>query len=288
MSERRTFGYPIRLDNGEVVKVPLGPYAVTLAALNCLTVLELEDMPDFDPAWIFPEDSTSTKDFHEKLDQLYDLLRERTKDPSILGEGIAISLDLLAYVGILTNRAVGVTVNIWSLSELAEKNEEFKKLIHYKIPNGLSFDQIEEAVKQVADGLATVLSKEDTPYKPLVRSGSAINPSQMGQSFGVVGLKPNLDGGIIPNPVNTSFLRGLRNESDLLTNAMGARKALITNHYQVSNSGYFSRKLTLLALNHRLLNVSDCGVRRGLRVNVSSRGVLNRLAGREHCRRRRG
>jgi hypothetical protein len=104
----------------------------------------------------------------------------------------------------------------------------------------------------------------------------------MRQAFVNIGVKPGLmDGELMPEPVDTNFLRGMRNVEDYYICAVGARKALTTNYKQVKNSGYLSRKLVLLTANQLIDPVlTDCGTRHGVKTVVTTEDHARRLIGR--------
>ena len=65
----------------------------------------------------------------------------------------------------------------------------------------------------------------------------------------------------MPVPINTNLgIQGLKTPGDYLLDGKGGRKALVFNKKYTDNSGYFSRKLNLLASNIRLSrsHVHDC------------------------------
>lgn len=134
------------------------------------------------------------------------------------------------------NTLVGITVNLSSLGQLAARNPKVKELLNFTIPEGLELNDIEKTVDEHVKAINEILKKEESVYKPLLLGG-AVNARQLGQTFVNVGLKPDIEGNVIPEPVNTSFIRGLRGRQDFKTCAIGARKALVISHKQVKNSG---------------------------------------------------
>jgi hypothetical protein len=81
--------------------------------------------------------------------------------------------------------------------------------------------------------------------------------------------------------INTSFLRGLECVDDYIVSASGARKALITSQKEVKSSGYLSRKLQLLVLDHFLIyEIDKCNTNFGIQVNIEDENVLKKIIGR--------
>jgi hypothetical protein len=135
------------------------------------------------------------------------------------------------------NVRVGNTLNLYDLIQLSKRNEDFDKLIRFTIPDGMQFDEIEDLLALKNRELIQILSTEDNVLRNYVNSKTGINIKQLGQTMINIGLKPDLDGNIIPEPINTNYIQGLRNEDDYYTNGTGARKALITNFEEVKNAG---------------------------------------------------
>ncbi|ALN97898.1 DNA-directed RNA polymerase beta' subunit [Bacillus phage vB_BpuM-BpSp] len=219
-----------------------------------------------------PSDLSSYKDYYTKLLEKFkysDKIKELIKD--VVGELSIYSADI--------NVTYGNTVSAKLLIDLAKKNKEFRDLLNYNLPNKpLEFNEIEEIINKNLKKIMEILSTTDNVLNPFIKSGAGINSKQLGQVVSLIGSKPDLFGKIIPYPINTSFLRGLDVKSYYI-NALGARKSLITNFKQVRNSGYLTRKLSLLLLDTKLNDVEDCGSHPNnyIKINIESKKVLNRF-----------
>lgn len=191
--------------------------------------------------------------------------------------------DVISELAILSgdiNLTFGNTVSIKSLVDLGKKVGRFRELLHYRLPKdeALTFDEIEAIIKKNLAEIMKILSETDNMLRFYISSGAGINAKQFGQVLSLVGSKPDLFGKIIPYPINTSFLRGLDVRSFYI-NALGARKALITNHQQVRNSGYLTRKLSMLLMDTKLTDLDDCGNSYGnfLDIHIDNKDVLKRF-----------
>jgi RNA polymerase Rpb1, domain 5 len=209
----------------------------------------------------------------------------------------------LATVSGEMNAIFGNSVSIKSLIDLSNNNKEFRDLLHYTLPDNqnIQFDEIEDIIKKNLNRIMEILGNTDNQLTSYINSGSGINSKQFGQVVSLIGSKPDLYGKIIPVPINTSFMRGL----DVLAfyiNALGARKALITNHQQVRNSGYLTRKLSVLMMDTNAIDsgemnfdapeidlpeikvsdIEDCGSHENnyMGISVSNKKILDRLNGR--------
>ncbi|AMS01238.1 DNA-directed RNA polymerase beta' subunit [Bacillus phage AR9] len=200
----------------------------------------------------------------------------------------SIIKDVISELAIFSgdiNVTFGNTVSIKSLIDLGNKVKRFRELLHYRLPNdeALEFNDIEAIIKKNLDEIMKILSETDNMLRYYIDSGAGINSKQFGQVLSLVGSKPDLFGKIIPYPINTSFLRGLDVRSFYI-NALGARKALITNYQQVRNSGYLTRKISMLLMDTKLIDLDDCGSHENnyLSINVENKDVLKRFSKRSY------
>ena len=219
----------------------------------------------------------TNKHFSKVIKRFYD-----TQDPSALNLSVAESFRLIAYFSTYFTVSSGISTSIKKLFDIEKEVPALRDLLEWEIPSGLQFNEIEDLVNLKAKELFTVLEgAEHTNYSKILRSGSIINRDQFRQAVLNISLKPDIAGQIIPDPINTSYLRGLRGYSDLYTNSIGARKALITNFYAVKKSGYLARKFVLLqAGNYIREDVEDCGTPFGLCFEVVSEEHAQMLIGR--------
>jgi len=198
-----------------------------------------------------------------------------------LNDQISAIIRDISDLGARFNSLYGNTITIQDHIDLADKNPEYDELLNFTIPNGLQFSEIEDIIKIKVDRAVEILAADDSPLANLLNSGSAINVKQFGQSVINVGLKPDLFGKIIPQPINTSLLRGFTCPRDFYINAIGARKALITNHKQVRNAGYLARKLALMIFETDVSDeYTECDTHHGVTITVNSEKMAERLIGR--------
>lgn len=250
-----------------------------LTFLICFRVFVEIDFP-FTEEYLFnPSDTRNINNF-------FDLVIENTSDSlstELFGDvkrSLMVTVSELARVSGDINLANGNTISIKTFIDLANAIPEFNDLIHAKLPDdNLQFNEIEDIMKNWLDRTIEILKSNETDVTTYLNSGSGINTKQFGQVVNIVGPKPDLDGNIIPYPINTSFLRGL-GLPDFFINAKGARKALITNSSQVRNSGYLNRKLSMLCLDERVVTDTVCDTKHPMPVVIFDKNVLKRYEGR--------
>lgn len=157
------------------------------------------------------------------------------------------------------NVQLGNSINVYDIVHLMKVNQEVADIINYKTSNDDQYAEMEAGITKANNRLIEIFRSPEvkTCYRGIIGS---TNKNQFSEVFTNIGLKPDLFGRIIPEPINTSFLRGMRNSDDFFINATGARKALTTNAIQVGMAGYLTRKLCLLLIRTTMdRSVDDCG-----------------------------
>lgn len=258
--------------NGETLTTTLGR---ALAA--CILIMPLKEINDTtNLVNIF--NSTIHDDISNHMNVIIDTLTAYKVDQHEICNKVSHALEQLADLGANFNMVEGNTISIYDIVQLCNKNPEISELLNFDIPNNLQYKEIEELVQSKVDRLVTLIKQDDSSSTAnLLRSNSMINVKQFGQLLVNVSLKPSLSGDIIPEPINTSFLRGLRNVQDFYINMTGARKASITNAKEVSSSGYLARKASISILNHMLVDVDECDTLYPIIFHVDSHDTLKRL-----------
>lgn len=205
------------------------------------------------------------------------------KNQKELNEVISEIREELSWIGLDFNPIIGNTINLYDKIQLAKRNERYNEIIHTKLDEvTMSMDEIENEMKVRTDDLLKILSTEDNCFQDYINSKEGVNRDQLTQLEVVIGPKPTMSGQVFPKIVNTNFLvNGLETPSDYLIDASGGRKASVINFTQVKDSGYMTRKLSLLCMN-TLLNPEneDCGSTNYMHLTIDCKKTLNRLNGR--------
>jgi hypothetical protein len=202
-------------------------------------------------------------------------------DPESLSLATAAATNYIAELACAIAGRVGTSVSIRGLLDAGIADPAVMALLNWSAPDG-ELGDIEKAADVAGAELIDRLKAMPGEFGRLLRCGSAVNRDQMRQAFVNIGVKPGLmDGELMPEPIDTSFVRGMRGVEDFYICAVGSRKALTTNYKQVKTSGYLSRKLVLLVANHVVdPNLEDCGTGHGVQLVVQSEDHASRLGGR--------
>ena len=148
------------------------------------------------------------------------------------------SIEEISRLSIDTTLKIGTTVNTYELYNLIQNNKKLKKIYNTNFKDETDFKVIEEKIGKLSDQfIKTAQNKKGNSYGELLRAGT-FNPKQFRQLVVNIGSKPGLDGKIIPEIVNTNFLKGLRHSQDSYIMAETARKVLIISHRNIRSSGW--------------------------------------------------
>jgi hypothetical protein len=197
-------------------------------------------------------------------------------DVSEITKKIQVVIERTAAYAWHFNLVKGNSVNIFDLLMAAHVDEEVMAILNFTSDENAQFSTIEESVEAQSKRLIEILKsdKHDTCLRNML---SSVSLKQFQQAFVNISLKPDLYGKVIEKPINTSFLRGMRNSTDYFINATGARKALITNASEVRAAGYLSRKLALLVIGLELDHNELCDGSVLLPVTVTCKEHAKRL-----------
>ena len=229
MSERHSL-VKVIVDEYEI-EMPKSQLLINLILLKPFYIFD----KDIDIEFIYKE-TKMTEDI--LADYFNDLIAHfKDEDYKVLNTTISEIIENLADLSGEVNVKVGNSISLYSIIKLAEDNERFNELINYKIPNNIQLKEIEDYLEDGREELVEILSTNPNEMKNYLNSETGINTKQLAQVIMNVGLKPNLHGKVIPTPIDSNFLQGLRHVRDFYINSISGRKALITNFSNVRTSG---------------------------------------------------
>lgn len=179
---------------------------------------------------------------------------------------------------------LGLTMNIETFIDVANKNDRFDEIIRTKLDPAMQPSEIEEKLHNLMNEELQILMTEDNALRPMLRSGTGIKPKQLSEFSISGGLKPDISGSTMPIPINSNLLvGGLETVSSYFVDSVGGRKALIFNKNVMGRSGHFARKTMLLVSDIKLRNDYDhCGSVHPIVFEVKTKEHLKRLVGRNY------
>jgi hypothetical protein len=182
------------------------------------------------------------------------------------------------------NVLAGNSISFHDFVRLHAEDEKAREIFNGGITKRMQFDEIEDKFNKLGREIEKYFkSRKDTELYPFVVTGTGINRKQLTQAIGFVGLKPDIDGSIIPVAISDNYLIGLKSLESYFINAKGTRKALITNSRMVRRSGYLTRKLSLSMIDrYHDNNLSDCNSKHHVAIEVTDDDMLAQISGRHY------
>lgn len=231
-SSRHNIGIVV-IDNEEI-KLTLGQILINLFLLSFFEGQKVKITKDF----LFTSESISGPAIEKYFNKLLTYIKDDGNDFDFYRSRIYDILNEMSDFSTNTNVLAGNTLDYLDFLEIKEKYPEYNALVNVEIPYGLQYNEIEDLFnkksKELMDFFAT---HKDTNLSPFVRSETGINAKQLGQCLSFVGLKPDIDGSVIPVVIKNNMMRGLQTIEEFYINAKGTRLALCTNYKQVRKSG---------------------------------------------------
>lgn len=162
------------------------------------------------------------------------------------------------------------------------KDPVIRELMTIKLPQDAQPVEIEKIIDDAEKKLVNHLkSIPDNPISIILRAETGIKIKQLVEYLIMMGMKPSLEGEVMPIPIETSSLvGGLNRPSYQYIDASGARKPLIMNYKEMGNAGYFSKKMLELARTLELSReISDCDTKHLVTYEVKTKKHLKKLVG---------
>lgn len=174
---------------------------------------------------------------------------------------------------------MGTTMDIEAFSDLRERYPKFKELTERRLAEGIQPKEIEDILSNDLKTMVKIITEDDNNLlKPFIASGKGLNLGQLSQFAINGGLKPDVEGNVIPIPINSSYIhRGLDSVSNFYIDGQAGCKPLIMNKTVMGRSGHFAYKTMQLSSSYRMSQtVDDCH---------SSRPIKYYIADKEHLKR---
>jgi hypothetical protein len=199
---------------------------------------------------------------------------------AVVGETINEMSDISGELNVLS----GNSISFHDFVRMTSEDPKAKELFKQKIDRRMQFNEIEDRFNKLGRDIEKYFkTQKETELHPFVMSDTGINRKQLTQAIGFIGLKPDIDGSVIPVAIDDNYLYGLTSLENYYINAKGTRKALITNSRMVRRSGYLTRKLSLSMIDrYHDNNLSDCNSRHHVAFSVTSDKKVAQIVGRHY------
>jgi len=269
------------LIGNEVVDATIGRVLVNLLLMKSLVKtgvkVDTTDLYNYESV----TESNLAKYFNKILRQCRETsLTDYEEIRVLIGETLNEMSDLSGELNVLA----GNSVSFYDFVRLYSDDEEFKAIMNQDLSDRIQFNEIEDKFDNLSKTIEDYFTKnKNTDLHPFVISGTGINKKQITQAMGFIGLKPDIDGNVIPVAISDNYIRGLSNYENYFINCKGTRKALITNSKMVRKSGYLTRKLSLAMVDRYHDNdLVDCGTEHFVIYNIENQKKLSSINGRHY------
>jgi len=273
---------PARIMIGEdTIKATIGKVLINLLVMQPLIGKKFKISMDD----LFNYESVTEENLSKYFDKLLRKHKGSKKlDYDALKQNLSDSINEMSDLSGELNVLSGNSISFHDFVKLSATDEAAKKIFKQKLERGLQFDEIEERFNNLGDEIEDYfMSNPDTDLYPFMKSETGITKKQLTQAIGFVGLKPDIDGNVIPVAIEDNYLIGLKSLENYFINSKGTRKALIVNNRMVRRSGYLTRKLSLALIDrfHDHDKV-DCGTEHLVNYNVDNKNRLAQIVGRHY------
>lgn len=163
-----------------------------------------------------------------------------------------------------------------------KNNPRIREIMECSFDDGTPLNEIEDTINQYQKEIKhEYINMPGNPIGAVLAADAGVKDKQLGEYTVAQSLKPDLDGNVIPIPIqNSTLLRGLDRPSYHYIDAGASRKSLVMNKKVMGNAGYFGKIVLLLA---RTLSLSktvfDCGTQYYVEYDIISKKFLKKLNG---------
>jgi len=233
--------------------------------------------------FLFGYDSVTEGNLNEYFNFILDKNKE-VADFDNLRQTVAETINEMSDISGELNVLAGNSLSFHDFVRLFVEDPEAKEIFNYKLEDSLQFNEIEDRFDALGHKIEKFfIDRPDTELHAFMKADTGINRKQLTQAIAFIGLKPDIDGSIIPVAINANYTNGLGTLQNYFINSKGTRKALITNSKQVRKSGYLTRKLSLALIDrYHDHTLEDCGTTHFVEYNIDSAKKLFQIQGRHY------
>lgn len=248
-----------------------------------LPMVELNLYDRVDDSYIIDAKAVTTKSIKDYFDKKIVIpFRREINNQEKLNKVASNMIFQLSRISTDFNIILGMTINVETFIDLANKNQRFNEIIRTKLDDSMQPNEIESTLESLMNEEIDILRNEDNLLQPMLRARAGIKDKQLSEFSINGGLKPDNDGKTIPIPINSNFIvGGLSSITNYYIDTVGGRKSAIMNKTVMGRSGHFARMVMLLSSGVRLSReVKDCGTVHPAEVELKTYEHMYRYKGR--------
>lgn len=228
----------VRISNGEELQMRIGRLFINLFFIEPLKVLST-----YGGTVKITRDDLFLDDFvtEGSLEKHFNKLIDKAKEADISGmhlfnddseyladmkTKIAEIINSFSEMSGEFNVTYGNSLSLLGFIQMSE-DPEGRELFYQTIDEGVQFRDIEDKFNDLSKKIVKYFETHpEGELHSFIVSKSGINNKQLCQALGMIGLKPDIDGNVIPVAIDTNYLVGLDNTENYFINCRGTRKAL--------------------------------------------------------------
>jgi len=175
---------------------------------------------------------------------------------------------------------MNLNFSYFTFTEMYQNNPRIREIMECKFDDSMQPNDIEDMIdKLLKEEVDIYKNTPNNPIGTILKSQAGIKIKQFGEFTVAQGLKPSLDGVIMPIAIeNSTLLGGLDRPSYKYIDAAAARKSLILNKTVMGVAGNFG-KLTLQLAKTLTLSktVTDCDTKHLITIHIKDKKMLKKF-----------
>lgn len=186
------------------------------------------------------------EDKEHLLGMVYEVTNNIHNEVSKLAEGHVISIDILDFIEVIDHPGI-------------------KHLVDNTQPS-------DESITGTYAGVLKIINTDpilkDNSLVMDIRS-KMVNANQVLQCVSIRGFCTEVDGSILPTPVFSNYVKGIKSLHNFVATSREAAKSLYFSETPLQDAEYFARRLQLLSMTVERISYTDCGSDQYLNWRVS-------------------
>lgn len=175
---------------------------------------------------------------------------------------------------------MNLNFSYFTFLDMYRKYPRIRELMECKFDSSMQPKAIEDVIaSNLEEEIEIYKNDPNNPIGMILKTRTGIKTKQFGEFTIAQGLKPSLDGVIMPVPIeNSTILGGLDRPSYVYIDASAARKSLILNKTVMGKAGNFGKLTLQLALTLTLSKkVTDCDTKHLVSIEIRNKKMLKKF-----------
>ena len=217
--------------NGEIYKMQVRHFYYNLCLWSPFVYLGIGDK--LDPSYVCDARDCTAKNRSAFINNFIIEPFKNEISSRRLNALIADIISRLSQISREFNPIIGLSINTESFIDLYQRNSTFADLIETELDPSKQPIEWQYELENKTSILEEILTTEENCLKPILLSSSAIKTKQLTESFISVGSKPDVDGAVMPVPINSNLLLGFKTITNFYLESNSSRKSYLANAFEM-------------------------------------------------------